>query len=851
VKFSIFVPMRLYNFLKIGLASVIAFYAIQLQAGDGGGPFINGKMLGSDMHEEITCMVKLANGKVAVGGWTDAFEPWATGGYQEVHAGTFDGFIAILSSDLQTVENFTFFGGTASDYITGIAEDPLGNIIVIGNTETNKLPTTIGALFPLYKAGVEGFLFAFSPQLESIKYGTYITGPKDEFPKVVKLDITGNIYVCGSTNSTYDFPTTNGYDKTHNGNMDAFLMKFAPGAAILHFSTYFGSDGTDEFLGMTVTKSGTILCTGYTTSGGYQTYPAVIPSQWWQTKDRPYDWTYNGGTSDAVLTVFSEDGAQLIVSTYYGGANADFGRAVVVDDRGRINLIGDSYSTDLPVNSGFQGSNKGGSDAFLVQFNETGRTLLASTYFGGDGDDIVSGAEYYNQDLFAIYGVSKSRNFPMFGGGSTNELTGGQDAFLALAANSLIEVSTFIGGNAKEEFKACSIGANGIITLAGYSTSESIQLGRGVATNNGARNTSDGFVTNFARGSENLVTPIGQEKFCIGQQNTISWSVVDMPPDESYSIDVRSSPDAEWITIAKDVVSKSYQWRPETTLTPSSQYQMRLRSSRGHDSRTPYQFTIYPAVNIVQNPISAVVCQGDTAVVSVEVVGAELRYTWKKDGNVMSGFTSASITIPNFSTENAGKYECFVQSVCGQSASSTAGIVSIGSKTSITTQPADVNVSIGSQLSISVTAVGSTLTYQWYKDGSLLPGKVAATLTVSVSTVADAGTYSCNVIGACGSQRSKDATVNVVTTSVNDQVENGHIEMWPQPADNLLTLKLSYPVKTFTVYSVQGAMVMEMNSSPTDGQIQIDCENFNSGLYTVALTSTSGVVSAHQFVVRH
>ncbi len=520
--------MRLTTLLPSLIVVFICFSSMNLSAGDGGGPFINGTMLGSSEHEEITGMVKLRNGNIVVVGWTDSFDPWLAGGYREIHSGTIDGFIAVMSSDLKSVLSFTFFGGPNSDKISGVAEDPSGNIIVIGTTESEDLPTTVGTIFPLYKAGIDGFLFAFSSDLKTIKYGTYISGPKDEYPKVVKIDLSGSIYICGSTNSTFGFPTNNGYDKTHNGNIDAFVMKIAPGAAIINFSTYFGSDGTEEFLGMTLTNSGALMCTGYTTSGGYETYPQVNPTQWWQTKDRPYDWSYNGGNSDAVLTVFSEDGAQLIVSTYYGGADADVGRAVVVDERGRINLIGDSYSRDLPFISGIQGTNRGGSDVFIAQLNETGRTLLAATYLGGDKDDFANTAGQYNQDLFAIVGTSNSTNFPVFGGGATNELSGSRSAFLMLAGVPLIEVSTFIGGNGNEEFQACHVDSNKIITLAGYSTSESVALGRGKATNNGARGTNDAFVVQFARGSENLVTPVGGEKFCIGQQTTVSWSVVDM-----------------------------------------------------------------------------------------------------------------------------------------------------------------------------------------------------------------------------------------------------------------------------------------------------------------------------------
>jgi predicted secreted protein len=78
---------------------------------------------------------------------------------------------------------------------------------------------------------------------------------------------------------------------------------------------------------------------------------------------------------------------------------------------------------------------------------------------------------------------------------------------------------------------------------------------------------------------------------------------------------------------------------------------------------------------------------------------------------------------------------------------SSAGGVTVKPLTgtiSITTQPVSKNLIEGDNLSLSVVATssdGSTLAYQWRKDGTDIPGATSATYTKSSVVEADEGTY--------------------------------------------------------------------------------------------------------------
>src|ERR1017187_77807 len=87
--------------------------------------------------------------------------------------------------------------------------------------------------------------------------------------------------------------------------------------------------------------------------------------------------------------------------------------------------------------------------------------------------------------------------------------------------------------------------------------------------------------------------------------------------------------------------------------------------------------------------------------------------------------------------------------------------VTIGDTPQITQQPANASVTAGQSASFSVTATGSSPTYQWRKDGVAISGATAATYTISSTSTSDAGSYTCVVTNSSGSATSTAATLTV------------------------------------------------------------------------------------------
>ncbi|MBR5977680.1 MAG: immunoglobulin domain-containing protein, partial [Verrucomicrobia bacterium] len=103
-----------------------------------------------------------------------------------------------------------------------------------------------------------------------------------------------------------------------------------------------------------------------------------------------------------------------------------------------------------------------------------------------------------------------------------------------------------------------------------------------------------------------------------------------------------------------------------------------------------------------------------------------LAYQWKKDGVNIVGATSASYTIDSAKKTDAGNYTVTVSNSAGSVTSSAAKLTVNLKKPTISTQPKSQTVTEGNDVTFTVTANGSELSYQWYMDGSPINGATSA-----------------------------------------------------------------------------------------------------------------------------
>lgn len=287
-------------------------------------------------------------------------------------------------------------------------------------------------------------------------YSTYLGGSGMDGGYSITVDLEGNAYVAGQTES-YDFPTQIPYQGDFAGGKDVIICKFN-GNGSLAYSTYLGGNGYDHHgYGIAVDKDKNIYVTGVTNSSNFPT-------------KNPLQASFKG-YYDAFATKLNADGSALIYSTYLGGSGLDEGQSIAVDDMGYAYIGGYTYSSDFPMANNLQ-SYSGGADAFVTKINPDGTSFVYSTYLGGSDDDIIRAIAVDKFYIVHAVGETTSANFPI-----KNPLqqykSGGVDAFVTKinAAGNELVYSTYLGGNSFDMASAVALDVHGNAYVAGQTDS--------------------------------------------------------------------------------------------------------------------------------------------------------------------------------------------------------------------------------------------------------------------------------------------------------------------------------------------------------------------------------------------
>lgn len=255
------------------------------------------------------------------------------------------------------------------------------------------------------------------------------------------------------------------------------------------WSTFLGDDDEDRVHAIARHPTG-LLLTGSTRSS---LFPRVRGS---------YDIDKAPGL-DAFVTWMSSDIGWVVRSTFLGGVGDDLGEGVAVGPGGEVWVAGTTGSADLPVTAGAHDTaHGGGRDGFLARFSAAGDQLLACSFLGGSGDDLVQDLELDGQGRPVVCGRTGSSAFPIVGGWDPTfggGVASGGDAFVARLDPGLaqVECSTFLGGSANDGANALACAADGGVLVAGWTGSVSFPVTAGVldAQLAGTGTLQDGFIS--------------------------------------------------------------------------------------------------------------------------------------------------------------------------------------------------------------------------------------------------------------------------------------------------------------------------------------------------------------------
>lgn len=173
-------------------------------------------------------------------------------------------------------------------------------------------------------------------------------------------------------------------------------------------------------------------------------------------------------------------------------------------------------------------------------------------------------------------------------------------------------------------------------------------------------------------------------------------------------------------------------------------------------------------VSITGQPISQSVLVGQSVTFTVTCSGSSpISFQWRKDGVAIANGTAASLTINGVATSDAAGYSVVATNPAG-SVTSQVATLTVNAPPAITSQPAALTVTEGQPAQFNVIASGTgSLSYQWKKDGTDIPGATSSSHSISAANAAHMGLYRVVVSSAYGVVTSDPATlvVNAVTVA--------------------------------------------------------------------------------------
>ena len=326
-------------------------------------------------------------------------------------------------------------------------------------------------------------------QLPKTNWALHYGGSSVDIPFVIKFTADGGTIAAGYTDSK-DGQVSPHANKDY---WDLWIIKLNS-CGVLEWERSLGGTGYESARDVEQTSDGGFIVLGETNS----TDGDVI--------------TGYGGTKDIWLLKFNSYG-NLQWQRRYGGSGLDIGNHISVTADGSFLIAASSSSNngDITGNHGTGGY----TDAVLMKISATG-TVLWSKCYGGTKNEELLDFEVINGKIFAA-GFANSID------GDIPPSQKNYDVWLlALDANGNKIFSKVYGGSQNDVAYSMTKGADGSLTLAGYTTSNDGDV-------SGAKGSQDYWVLN------------------ISQQGNLNWQRVLGGTDADYANAVITANDSSYI----------------------------------------------------------------------------------------------------------------------------------------------------------------------------------------------------------------------------------------------------------------------------------------------------------------
>ena len=736
-------------------------------------------------------------------------------------------------------------GGTSDETPMDVATDKNGNVYVLGNfrspsitfgsiTLNNADPYTYDMFIVKYNAA-GGVVWARSA-----------AGSAEDYAARMGVDTAGNIYVTGYFSSPSI--TFGSITLTNAGISDIFITKYDPSGNVL-WAKRAGSTDADWSRGIAVDGSGNSYITGF----------FVSPSVTFGTT------TLTQSGSGDILIVKYDAAGNVVWAKKEGGTGQDGGQNVGLDGNGNVYVIAEYQDAPLTVgtttlpsigmrdlalikytaagslvwvksaggtatetayditadasgNSYITGyfdsptitfgsttlTNTGNSDFFLAKYDAAGNPAWARSATGRSYD-FCYGVAVNNSGTTYITGLFNSDTLRF--GTTTLVSAGGSDVFFASydAAGNLAWAKS-IGGPNHDNGLAITVDSANICYATGDFGGPSVSFNSTVLTNVSGDFHKDVYLAKLGACAVSPSAPAaisGNTTPCAGSVLTYSVPVVTGATSYSWAIP------AGWAgTSTTNSITV-------TVGTTSGNITVAAVNACGASTSQAL------SVSALAVPAQPTAITGDTAVCAgtantflIASVPGAASYLW----TIPAGWTGTSTTGSINATAGAtgGNITVAAVNVCGTGVARS------------------LPVSVNPTPTVSITRSGSTLratpgfvTYQWYMNGSPVPGAMNDTLVIARD-----GNYS--VLVTNSNHCMAVSNIVVVSLGVAAMPGGNALSVYPNPVKDVLHLKAgSTPPGLVQLTDCLGRTVAELDCSGNAPrkEWQLNIQHLPVGLY--------------------
>ncbi|MBE0450723.1 MAG: SBBP repeat-containing protein [Clostridia bacterium] len=177
--------------------------------------------------------------------------------------GKTEGFVSRFDSNLTTLKASTFIGGSNYDYVTDVAIDSRGNILITGYSNSSDFSMISGGYQETRsQSNYDAFVLKLNQEFDTVINGTFIASNNTNIGRSIAVDSSGAVHIAGHTKSSNYPLTSDAHDTTLNYGYGMIYTKFDETLSELLYSTYISGHGDDLTYDMYLDRADTVYIGG-------------------------------------------------------------------------------------------------------------------------------------------------------------------------------------------------------------------------------------------------------------------------------------------------------------------------------------------------------------------------------------------------------------------------------------------------------------------------------------------------------------------------------------------------------------------------------------------------------------